>query len=385
MANTLTNLTPDIYAALDVVSRELVGYIPSVARDSSVDRAAKDQNVRVPVTPSNSSAADITPAMSIPSAGDQTISNVAVTISKSRFAKFSWSGEEQKGVNFGPGFLTLKQGQIAQALRALVNEVETDLASAANLGASRATGTAGTTPFASDLSATANLRKILDDNGAPLSDRHCVINTTAGAKLRTLAQLTKANEAADSTLLRQGTLLDLHGFGIRESAQIPTSTAGTAASATVNNAGYAIGATTLTLSSAGTGTIVAGDVLTFAGDTNQYVVVTGDSDVSNGGTIVIAEPGLRVAMSAATKAITVVAAAARNTGFSRNALVLATRLPALPEEGDMALDRMTVVDDRSGLAFEFAMYPGYRMNVYHVSLAWGTKCIKPEHVALLLG
>jgi len=179
--------------------------------------------------------------------------------------------------------------------------------------------------------------------------------------------------------------VDRFGMKLRESAQINTSTAGTASSATTDNAGYAVGATVLTLASAGTGTIVAGDVLTFAGDTNQYVVTSGDTDVSDGGTITLAAPGLRVAMSAATKAITVVAAAARNMCFARSALVLAARAPALPSEGDNASDRMLITDPRSGLTMEFSMYKGYRKVRYEVGLAWGVSNIKPEHTALLLG
>jgi hypothetical protein len=383
MSNTLTNLMPDAYAALDVVSRELVGAIPAVARDATADRAALNQVIRDPITPSNTTS-DITPAMTPPTPAGQTISNRTLSITKSKFAAFSWTGDEQQQVNAGPGILTIQQDQIAQAMRALVNEMEADIA-ALHIYASRAYGTAGVTPFASTLGDPAQVRKILDDNGTPVSDRHLIIDTTAGATMRTLAQLTKANEAGDTTMLRQGVLLDIHGFSIRESAQIKTSVAGTGASATTNNAGYAVGATTLTLAAAGTGTLIAGDIVTFAGDTNKYLVVSGSADVSAGGTLVLAAPGLKVAMSAATKAITVVAAATRNLAFSRNALAMACRLPALPKDGDLATDRTTITDPRSSISFELAYYPGFRMGGYFIGAAWGVAAMKPEHLCLLLG
>lgn len=387
MANTLTNLLPTIYQAVDVVSRELVGFIPSVTRDSGIERAAVGQTVTSHVTPA-STASDITPGVTPPNDGDQTMGTINLTIQKSRYVPVKWNGEEQRYIstsNGGIGREAIIRDQFAQAMRTLCNEIETDLA-ALHISACRAYGTAAATPFASDLSDPANCRKILDDNGAPLGDRTLVIDTTAAAKLRTLSNLTKANESGTTDVLRQGTLIDLHGFAIRESAQVKQAvTVGTAAGATTNAAGYAVGTTTLTLASAGTGTLIAGDVVTFAGDTNKYVVVTGDTDVSNGGTLVIAKPGLRVAMSAATKAITVVAAATRNMFFSRNALALATRMPALPSEGDMAADRATIQDPRSGLAFEVSMYQLYRQVKFEIAIAWGANLQKAEHLGILLG
>lgn len=381
--NTLTDLIPDLYAAIDVVSRELVGMIPAVTMDAGVSRAAVNQNVIIPIVPSSNSMVDATPAMSIPAEADQTIGNTSITISKSKVVPFSWNGEEQRGLNTGAGYLSIRANQIAQAMRTLVNAVETDL-TALHSTFSRAYGTAGTTPFASNTAGATNVRKILVDNGAPLSDASLVLDTAAGANLRTLMN-TNSTRIADLPVTEQGIIQRISDLNIRESGQIVTSTAGTASSATTDNAGYAIGATTLTLASAGTGTLVAGDVVTFAGDTNQYVITSGDTDVSNGGTITIAAPGLRKAMSAATKAITVVAAAARNMAFARSAIVLATRLPERPQEGDLALDVMTITDPRSGLSFEVAIYGGYRKVRYEIGLAWGVKNIKPEHTALLLG
>lgn len=384
MANTLTGLTVTIFNALDVVSRELTGFIPAVSSDMTYNRAAKGQTVTSPVAPA-ATASDITPGVTPPNDGDQVIGKVDMTITKARRVPVRWNGEEKLALdNNGASYNTILRDQFAQAMRTLANEVEADVAGLA-IGASRAVGTAGTTPFATNLKDSALALKALQDNGAPKGDLQLVIDTTAGANMRTLTQLTKANEANDDSLLRRGVLLDVHGFAIRESAQVVTPASGTGASATTNAAGYAVGATAITLASAGTGTIVAGDVITFAGDTNQYVVVAGDTDVSNGGTITLAKPGLRKAIPTAATAITVTPTSTRNLAFARSAIALATRIPALPEGGDSADDRMIVTDPVSGLSFEIAIYRQYRQVQYEVSLAWGCAMVKPEHSIILLG
>ncbi|PRP68707.1 P22 coat - protein 5 family protein [Chromobacterium amazonense] len=384
MANTLTSLVPDLYEALDVVSREMVGFIPSVTLDANAERAALNQSIRIPITPAGA-AEDVTPGQLPPDDGDQSIGNNVLAITKSRTVPFRWTGEEQKGVNNGPGYANIRRDQIAQAMRTLVNEIEAFIGGSVVLNASRAWGTAGTTPFASDLSDPANLRKILADNGAPMSDMQLVIDTTAGAKVRSLAQLTKANEAGTVALREQGTLLDIHGFKLRESAGVQTiSTVGSVSGTASASAAKGATSVTITTAAGASVSILAGDIVSFAGDNSKYVAATALTlGASASGTLTLTAPGLRSTLSSA--AVSVVGAATRNIGFSRSAIILATRAPALPEEGDMADDRMLITDPRSGITFEVAMYKQYRRVRYEVSIAYGWANIKPAHTALLLG
>lgn len=375
MANTLTDLIPDLYAGLDIVSRELTGMIPAVAMNADAARAAVGESVRVPITGA-ANVGDIAPAMTTPEPTDQAVSNVAINITKARAAEFGFVGESQRGLNNGLGYRSIQANMIAQAMRSLVNEVESDLTSL-YWKASRAHGTAGTTAFATNLSDTAQLHKILVDNGAPTNDKQLVIDTTNGAAMRTLTQLTKANEASDTSLLRQGVLLDVHGFAIRETGQEANHVAGTGAGFLLSAAAVE-GATTIAVDT-GTGTILQGDVVTFAGDTNRYVVTT----ALGGGTFTIAAPGLRQD-AADNTAVTVTAGYSASMAFDRNAIQLVARAPAVPEEGDSAIDRMVIQDPISGLAFEVSIYPGYRKVRYEIALAWGMEVIKPAHLALLL-
>jgi hypothetical protein len=385
---TLTGLIPDIYAAMDVVSRELVGFIPAVSRDSTAVRAALNEDITSPVV-GPMTAEDLTVTNVAASAPAQTIGTVKMQITKARSVPFGITGEENKALNNAGTLGTINRDRIAQALRTLTNEVEADLA-ALHKYASRAYGTYNGTPFgtANDLTDFSGPRTILDDNGVPQSDLQMVLGSAAIGRIRgKQSGLFKVNEAGTDELLRRGIIGQVEGWDIHNSAQVVKSfAAGTNnGSATTNTAGYAVGATVLTLASAGTGTILAGDIITIAGDANLYLVASGDADVSDGGTITLAEPGLRQAIPTSAKAITTVAQTTRNMFFHRSAIQLATRAPAMPDGGDAADDVMIITDPVSGLAFEFCIYKQKRQVRYEVNLAWGVKAVAPRHIGLLIG
>lgn len=383
MANTITAILPSIYAGLDVVSRELIGAIPAVQRDATMTRAAVGQSVVVPVVPA-ATGGNITPAATPPNDGDAVIGSMPVLISKSKYSPVRWNGEEQLAIAPGGQYNKILSDQFAQAFRWLSNQVEVDILTAGALAASRAYGTAGTTPFgtAADLTDFAGVNRILDENGAPTFGRHLIVGAAARFNLEgKQSVLFKANEAATDALLRDRTLTKVQNFGMGYSAAAPLVTKGTGTSYTSTAAGFAVGTTSIPLIT-GSGTVLAGDVVTFAGDTNKYVVTTG---VAAPGTIVIGAPGLRQAIPASATAMTIGNSFTANLAFTDNAMVLAARAPALPTGGDSADDRTMVTDTVSGISFEVSLYREYRRIRYEVGLAWGASVVKPEHIAILLG
>lgn len=378
MSNTLTGLIPTIYTALDIVSREQVGFIPAVARNTKADAAAKDQTVTAPVAPV-AVTEDIVPGPSAPNTGDQNIGTVDVKITKSKMAPVKWNGEEQLALGPAGTYNTILADQFTQAFRALSNEVDADLG-ALYYGTSRAVGTAGTTPFGvkEDLTDAANARKVLEDNGSPTTSLQMVLGSSAIANLRgKQTVLFKVNESGTEQLLREGTLGRLEGFNIHNSAGVKRAPAATATGYLVNGAKQE-GDIIIAIDT-GTGSIVAGQVVTFDGDDNQYVVAAATST-----TITLAAPGLRQDLADNTE-ITVVGSFTANMAFDRNAFLLASRTPAMPEGGDTADDVMNVTDPVSGITFQVALYRQYRQVRYEVGLAWGVASVKPAHAVMLLG
>lgn len=388
MANTLTGLIPTIYAGLDVVSREQIGFIPNVTRDATAESGAVGQTVRSPVAAVNE-LEDINPGNDPADSGDGNHEMVDVTITKSKAYPIRWTGEEQLSVQKDGVINTLLADQFEQGFRTIANAVEADIG-AAYVGASRAYGTPGTTPFGTkeDMTDFSNANRILDDNGAPQTNRKMIVGSGARANLEgRQSQLFKVNEAGTDNLLRQRQERMLMNFIMGYSAGIKTHTPGSSVATSPDYAvdlpaGYDAGDTTIHID-AGTGEHVSGDIITFAGDDNKYIIKTGAAG-SGDKDIILAKTGLMLPLADGVVATTSAAYVA-NMFFAQNAIVLAARQPAMPEEGDAADDVIQVQDPISGLVFQIAMYRQYRRIKYEIGLAWGVDVIKPQHLGILLG
>ena len=379
MANTLTALAPVLYSAAQVVSQEPVGALGAISMDFDDKGVAIGDTINVPLAPVRA-LADYSPSMNLNGGnlGDDAIAaKVPVTISANKSVSWHLTGEQIRSLDNGAESAEWLRQMMLQGMRALRNQAEADLCAAIKVGASRAVGTAGTTPFASDINLIPALYKVLKDNGAPMADLQLIIDSSAGLNLRKLGIIQQAYQAGSEEERRSGDLLRQFGFAIKESAGIATHTKGTCASY-VTSGSTAKGVTDVALVT-GTGTVLAGDVVTFAADSNNaYVVNTG---VAAPGTISLGRPGARVTIATAN-ALTVGNSYTPNLAFERSAVVGVMRPPLIPANAN--IEQLMVSDDR-GLTYLLCKVVGDGVVTFRLHLAWGFKVVQSEHAAVLMG
>jgi hypothetical protein len=378
MPNVFTAILPILYrSAARVVPRELTGVVGASTMDFADTGVAKGDTVTVGIVPIATVAA-FTPAQAFTAGTDRTPTSRVLTLNQENVTSWNLTGEQERSLMNGGNYVPIFEQTVAQHLRAHVNAIENYVWGVGRKAASRATGTAGTSPFATDQKPLADALRILLDNGVAKQDLSAVFDTVAGADLRKVSNLFKVNEAGND-MVRTGVLGSLYGFDLRESNAVSQVVSGTGTAYTTTAAGFAVGTTSLPLIT-GSGTVLAGDVVTFAGDTNKYVVAVG---VAAPGTIQIAEPGLRVAMSAATKAMTIGSAATQSLFFHRNALQVVAR-PGLQPVGP-AVEQEVITDPQSGLSFLLYRNVGDGMASWYMRCVFDAFSPNPYAIGTLLG
>jgi hypothetical protein len=404
-ATTLTALQRAQVSANIEVAAEPCGALDSCNLKFDDKGAALGQVVVVPVViPTASSQA--TPSNVPPSGTAQTPVNAQITITNVPQQDLVFTGEDLKLLDTIDSRSEILKQWLAQAERAHRNEMDAAVSTALSIGGSRAVGKVGTIPFQTDLSALTNARRILRKNGAPMVDIQVVSSIDAYTNALNLNVIQKAQEAGSDAERRSGTIRSQFGLtAVRESANITDHTAGTGSAFLVNHSAgaYAIGTTAIAVDTGSSGTILVGDVITFAGDTNQYVVVPApgtsttkqtitDSNVTGSGTIYIGNPGLRKTL-ADNVAITVVSSASTSTGvtgytpsyaFERHCAVGIIRPPIQPTPSPFytILDTVT---DKFGYTYLFGEANQNFQVSWFLWVAYGFAITQSEYVVPIIG
>lgn len=376
MANIFTALQPILFSAAQEVANEPFGVVSAINANFDDKGVAIGDVVKVPVAPTGATT-DYTPAMQTTAGADATASTVDVAITANKKYDWNMTGEQLRSLENGSTDGEWVRQMIAQGMRALRNGAELAAVQAIKAGASRAFGTAGTNPFASDINSIADMRKILMDNGAPLADLQLCIDSTAGTAARKLGIVQQAYQAGNDSERRSGELLRQFGFQIRESAGITQHVKGTG-SAYVTSGSTAVGVTDVALVT-GTGTVLAGDVVTFAADTNNKYVV--NNGVAAPGTISLGRPGARTTIATAN-AMTVGNSYTPNLAFERSAVVGVMRPPIIPNS---PLITQTLISDANGMTYLLVQIVGDGMVTWRLHLAYGFKVVQSNMVGILMG
>lgn len=376
----------DIFLGLKEVSNEPTGFIQSVNTNTGAETAAIGDQIKIPVGTAGE-VEDTPVGYSNPTEGTSDVGAGTMAITDSKTVKIDWKGEHQKAVMNSGVLGTVLAQQFADAFRKLRNVIEAATYKAAIEGASRAYGTAGTTPFgtANDMSDLANLQGILDANGTPESNRTVVLSPAAKINLLSKQMnMIKVNESGSDATLRSGIIMPTYGFNVRSSAAASKHVKSGTGTIAINAAsGYKAGVKELAIDGA-TAAPKAGDIVTVGTAADKYVVGDGSTTTK----LVLNPKGL-VNAAADDDSVGLIGDYTASVALHRNAVALAIRPPAVPEfngqKMDTALAREYVTDPLTNITYEIAVYGGQRMLQFQVSVAWGVKAVNGEFIALLLG
>ena len=298
--------------------------------------------------------------------------------------------------------------QMAEAIKALASDVNVDILaqySNASRGVYGYVGTAGTTPFGDSVgvSTATQARKILNKQLCPVSDRRGVLDFDAEAAALDLSAFSDAEKTMSAIVKMEGEIGRKYGIDWVADDDVPLHTAGTIVDddgdreCSVNNGGgYSAGTSTIAVDAdqAGgdtmSGTVVVGDIISFAGHTQTYCVI-GDADYTIGANAIAAlqfYPALKEAV-ADNEVITVKASHRVNLVFHRDAFAFATR--ALEDANSLARiinggsQILSMQDPQTGLVLRLEVSRQHKQTVWEYDILWGAELIRPELACRVAG
>lgn len=377
MANTLTNVTPQILAQGLMALRQNAVMTRLVNRAYEGEAKQKGSVVEIPV-PSAIAARDVTPSVTTDSNVDSSPTIVLVTLDFWKEAPFHLTDKDvQEAMN---GFVPM---QASEAVKSLANAVDTYIMSK-HVRFFRATGTAGTTPFNGSLTAAAEARRLLNVELAPMQDRRAVLDPSAESNLLINANILDADKRGDQFGIIQGEVGLKLGFQWFMDQNVATYTPGTAWITGWSAGGAAAsGASTISALFTNSGTVKIGDIFSLGNE--QYVITANATAVTDTALSLTIYPPLRAALASAS-VLTIGAGATAytyNLAFHRDAFAWASR-PLADIQG-LGSVMQAASDPVSGVALRLEISRQHKQTTFSYDILGGCNVVRREYGVKIKG
>jgi len=378
VANSLTNVVPQIMAQGLMVLRENA-ITPRLVNRSLENKVAEfGDTIDVPFVGNATAVTAV--GQAIFTNVDITSSKVQVALSFWRRADFTLSDKEiEEAIS---GLLPMRA---SATIKALGNAVDSFILGLYK-GIYSTGGVAGTTPFASTVTAFLDARTKMNKTLAPLDGRFVILDPDAEGNALGLPLFHQANLRGDQGGVIRGEIGTKLGADWHMNQNIPTHSAGTLTANTsmVVNGDHATGVSVITLrGTAPSGTLVAGDLFTLGGVAQQYVVVTVATATGTVVTVSI-QPSLSVSHASGV-VVTYIGTHVVNLLLQRDAIAWASRPMQRSKFDGLGSLFETVVDPISALALRLEVTRQNKQTTWTWDILGGANLIRAELGARIMG
>ena len=381
MTQDLTAVIPVLLAQCLVTLRQRAIMPRLVSRAFELAPGIKGSTVNVPIA-SAVPATDVNPSATLGGGTDLAPTSIAIVCDQWKEAAFVLSDKEV--LEAMDGTIPMQAGE---AIKSLANAVDAYLwAFYKSVGAY--IGTAGTTPFASDVTAFTGARKVMAKRLCDNDPRYFVMDPDAEANALALAAFRDIAQSGDLGIISDGVIGRKYGAIWLMSQNVPTHTAGTITTGVIAKAGTAVVAglkafTFTTAGSTGACALLKGDIIAIAGHTKTYALAANVTQASAATDIAVTiTEGLEKAL-AGSEAVTVKASHVVNLAFHRDAFAFASR--PLESVGMGLGNFQSAVDPVSGIVLRLEVERQNKRTRWSYDILYGGQCIRPEFACRVAG
>jgi len=382
MTNTLTVLMPKILARVLPVLRNQCVMPNLVYKGHERDKKQKGQTVTIPLSAALT-VGDVSPSQYGPDPSALTPTSVNLTLNKWRNVNFYATDKELEEVDADQNFIP---SELEEGIAALANDVNSYILGLYP-GIYGYVGTAGTTPFQTNARAITSAKKVLNQQKCPNAERFAVLDNSAAEEVLNLSSFADASQTGENKVKIEGEMGRKYGFNFFEDNQVVSHTAGSdAGAATINTSTVEpVGETSLSVKAVGgTLALLAGDIITIAGDTQTYAVYANVSITSgNTGTVVVS-PGLKVATSG-DEAITIKSSHVVNMAFNRNAIAFASAPMDDKWMKESGAIMTQMADPLTGIVLRLELKRQNKRVVWELDILYGAALIQAERACRIAG